>query len=197
MSQLADDALNGQISQNKGTSEMALIHIAAKNGIKIYGAFLDDLSLPLLIYKGVFQKGARKKDITSFLASHQWSANSWTWASGASATPHYHDNCHEALIVLHGDANIKWGINGNIAATAHAGDVIFQPAGCYHAGNGCSQDCVTMGIYPDNSPGWYFNYDGPTKKQQKSIAKVPVPKDPVFGGNIISEFTKLLRQKMN
>lgn len=183
-----------QKESKKMESVSKLMEITTKNGIKVYGAFIDNLSLPLLIYKNVFKKGTQKKKIASFLSNNKWSANGWSWGSGASPTPHYHDNCHETLIVLRGSANIKWGISGNIAGTAFEGDVIFQPAGCYHAGNGCSNDCVTMGVYPDGSPGWYFCHDAPNKKQIESINKVPIASDPVFGGDI-NKFTQLLQQQ--
>ena len=181
-----------QTKQIEATSK--LIEITTKNGVQVYGAFVDNLKLPLLIYKNVFKKATHRKDVRSFLIKNKWSAHTWSWASGALKKPHFHHNCHETLIVLRGSANIKWGIDGDISETAFEGDVIFQPAGCYHAGNGCSDDCVTMGIYPNMSPEWTFNYDGPNAKQTKAINKVPIPSDPVFGGDDILQFTQFLQQ---
>ena len=172
-----------------------LMEIATKNGIKVYGAFVDNLSLPLLIYRNVFKKSTQKKTINSYLAKNNWTANGWSWGSGASTTPHYHDNCHETLVVVRGYANIKWGINGDIVGTANEGDVIFQPSGLYHAGDGCSNDCVTLGIYPKGSPSWYFCYDGPNQKQKQSINKVSIPDDPVFGGDQLVKFSQLLQKQ--
>ena len=73
--------------------------------------------------------------------------------------------------------------------------MIFQPAGCFHAGNGCSDDCITMGIYPKGSPSWDFNYNLPNKNQQESINNVSIPNDPVFGGDQLLKFTQLLQQQ--
>eukprot|EP01084_Bolivina_argentea_P096199 172941_1 len=162
---------NSMTQEEKKSKECVskLMELTTKNGIKVIGAFIDNLSLPLLIYRNVFDKSIQKKKVSSHLAKYNWTANSWSWGSGASPTPHYHDNCHETLIVLRGSANIKWGKNCDISGTAYAGDVIFQPSGCYHAGNGCSNDCVTMGVYPKGSPQWEFAYNGPNKKQMESI----------------------------
>eukprot|EP01083_Nonionella_stella_P176791 619530_1 len=169
-----------------------LIEIGTKNGIKVYGAFVDNLQLPLLIlmiYKNV-------SNIDKKLSSNGWTANKWGWPNGAASTPHYHHNCHETLVVKQGHANIKWGKFGKLEARAYAGDVIFQPAGLYHAGNGCSNDCYTMGVYPNGSAQWTFNYNGPNNKQLKSISNVKIPSDPVFGGDEINEFAaKLLQQQ--
>ena len=171
-----------------------LTYIMTKNKIDIYGAFIDNLSLPLLIYKNGFNKLNNIKEINQYLSKNGWSDNGWTWNSGASSTPHYHDNCHETLVILNGWATIAWGINADIIAQANKGDVIFQPAGLFHAGKGCSKTCQTMGIYPDNAQMWEFNYNKPTKQQLTLINSVDTPNDPVFGGKEIIQFAKLLQK---
>ena len=188
--------MSKELEETKQKESMSkLVQVTTKNGIKVFGGFVDNLSLPVLIYKNVFKKSTQKKTISQYLAKNNWTANGWSWGSGASSTPHYHDNCHETLIVVRGFANIKWGKNGDISGTGNEGDVIFQPAGCFHAGDGCSHDCITMGIYPKGSPNWDFNYNAPNKKQQESINKVPIPNDPVFGGNELLKLTQLLQQQ--
>ncbi len=52
-----------------------------------------------------------------------------------------------------------------------------------------------MGVYPDGSPMWKMVYSGPDESQTKLIEKVGIPNDPIFGGDQITEFAKLLKEK--
>ncbi len=51
-----------------------------------------------------------------------------------------------------------------------------------------------MGVYPDGSPMWKMVYNGPDESQTKLIEKVGIPNDPIFGGDQITEFAKLLKE---
>ena len=198
---------NNQLQMIQDSSQ--LLKLATKNGITVYGAFIDTsfLSLPLLIYKNVFSNqlstNTMKQSANKLLSNNKWNDNGWSWSSGASSTPHFHDNCHETLVVLNGWAKLGWGKTGNIQATAYKGDVIFQPAGLFHSGKGCSNDCYTMGIYPDNSAMWRFEYNGPSKQQIKKINKLHGydngwPNDPVFGDkDSLKQFVDLMVEMQN
>lgn len=170
-----NDYLNNSNTNN-------LNRVIKYDNIEIYSALVDNLKLPLIIYKNVF-KNSTKEQILEHLKNNKWSSNLWEWNSGVGTIPHYHDNCHETLIVTNGTAHVRWGKNKQIYAVVQKGDVIFQPAGCFHVGTKCI-DCSTMGVYPDNAEHWKFEYNEPTSTQIKKINDVPAPNDPIFGKSI-------------
>ena len=166
---------------------MALHEIVSKNGVTVHAAAVDGCGLPLLVYKGAF-RGDQLRSARQTFKANGWGAHEWSWGNGLGSSPHFHHNTAEAVCVLRGRADCAFGQKGSLRISAEAGDVIFLPPGLVHAGVGASSDVQTMGTYPQAAPHWTMESASKIGDAavQASIAAVPVPPDPVFGGVLIS-----------
>jgi uncharacterized protein YjlB len=105
---------------------------------------------PLLHYRGFLSADATSigTQFYDLLSSNGWQAQ-WIFRYGETQKSHYHSQAHECMVVLTGQATIRFGVadtsddmqenthgdakeEGGIELEAHAGDVFIIPAGVAH-----------------------------------------------------------------
>jgi uncharacterized protein YjlB len=137
--------------------------------------------LPLIIYRTALKQTGieAEKTFTKLFAENDWGNN---WSANVYTFHHYHSTTHEVLGVASGEASLQFGGENGIAERVAPGDVIIIPAGVAHKNNGCTQDFIVVGGYPE-SRDWDLNkgVPGERPKVDENIAKLPLPKfDPVY-----------------
>ena len=145
--------------------------------------FPNNPSLPLLIYKKVFDVSENKgaKLIENVFEKNKWSN---CWRNGIYDYHHYHSNTHEVLGVYSGHCIVQFGGEHGVTEELRTGDLVVIPAGVTHKKIAGEQfKCV--GAYP-NGVDYNIHYGKPGEKEQtkNEILKVPLPDlDPAFGGS--------------
>jgi uncharacterized protein YjlB len=140
------------------------------------GAMMPNSRLPVLIYRGVLEGGARGFDAL-------FRANGWggTWRDGVYDYDHFHSNAHEVLGVDSGWASIQLGGEVGQAVEVEGGDVLVLPAGTGHRRIRKSEDFMVSGAYPPGQER-YDTCRSRTPESELRISKVAVPgTDPVHG----------------
>jgi uncharacterized protein YjlB len=138
--------------------------------------------LPVLIYKGVFDKAEKKLADT---IEQTFNKNNWTnsWRNGIMKEHHYHSNTHEVLGVSSGTCKVQLGGPNGIIFDVEKGDVLILPAGMTHKNLGCSKDFECVGGYPGGIEH-DMRYGKPEDRPEtdENIKKVAIPEtDPVYG----------------
>ena len=145
------------------------------------GRVPNNPSLPLIVYRGVVQTGARSAAACEAL----FAANNWTgsWRNGIFAHHHYHSTAHEVLGIAAGCVRVRLGGEGGTTVKLHAGDVVVIPAGVAHKNEGASPDLMVVGAYPGGR-GPDMRSPGARDREQalRNIRAVALPDfDPVYG----------------
>jgi uncharacterized protein YjlB len=137
--------------------------------------------LPLIVYRGVVQTGARSATACEALfAENGWSGG---WRNGIYAHHHYHSTAHEVLGIATGCVRVRLGGEGGTTVELHAGDVVVIPAGVAHKNEGASPDVMVVGAYPGGR-GPDMRSPGARDREQvlRNIRGVALPDfDPVYG----------------
>lgn len=146
--------------------------------------YFPNSTLPLLIYKKLFNAGKQAKKAASQLQQlmhkHNW-RNAWT--NGIYFFHHYHSNTHECLAIAAGTARVIFGGPGGRSIMVKKGDLLVIPAGLAHKCTKASEDFVCVGAYPG---GKQYDTNLGTKeeleKAKPRLKKLTIPaKDPAFG----------------
>lgn len=114
-------------------------------------ALIPNSPHPLIHYPSFFSKQSiadQKADIFELFEKHGWGTQ-WIYRYGPTQASHYHSTAHECMVVLSGNATIRFGVadtsddleesthgagkeEGGVQVEAHAGDVFVLPAGTAH-----------------------------------------------------------------
>src|SRR6516225_7384490 len=140
-------------------------------------------SLPLIVYRGVVETGARAAAAWEALfAENGWSGG---WRNGIYAHHHYHSTAHEVLGIVTGSVRVRLGGEAGDTVEVRAGDVVVIPAGVAHKSEGASPDLLVVGAYPGgHGPDMCVPGAGERERALANVAAVPLPaSDPVFGGS--------------
>src|SRR5215472_17220263 len=145
------------------------------------GRVPNNPSLPLIVYRGTVETGARDAAACEALfAKNGWSGG---WRNGIYAHHHYHSTAHEVLGIVTGGVRVRLGGESGATVELHAGDVVVIPAGVAHKNEGASPDLLVVGAYPrGQKPD--MRRPGATDRAgaARRIASVPLPAgDPVYG----------------
>jgi len=142
---------------------------------------------PMIIYRGALvPTGDLDRDIDDtgrFLAGNGWQI-AWYTDKGLHPFHHFHSNAHEIVWVARGRQRGIFGGPNGTEATVHAGDLIVLPAGTGHLGLERTSDLYMIGGYPAGAPRGDVirsasNIGGSVVEE---VATVPVPTDPLTGG---------------
>lgn len=138
---------------------------------------------PVLVYRDVLPRpcAAPAERLEASFAAHGWPAQ---WRGGVFAYHHYHANCHEALAVYAGEAELIVGGESGRPLRLHYGDVIILPAGTGHCLISASADFALTAAYPDGHGDWDLCRPRQTDHALAlaRIAHVPIPPgDPLTG----------------
>src|SRR6516162_11093952 len=145
------------------------------------GRVPNNPSLPLIVYRGAVETGARAAAACEALfAENGWSGG---WRNGIYAHHHYHSTAHEVLGIVTGAVRVRLGGESGATVELHAGDVVVIPAGVAHKNEGTSPDLVVVGAYPGGkSPDMCSPAVQHRERALRNIGKVPLPtSDPVYG----------------
>jgi uncharacterized protein YjlB len=138
-------------------------------------------SLPLIVYRGVVETGARAAAAWEALfAENGWSGG---WHNGIYAHHHYHSTAHEVLGIVTGSVRVRLGGESGATVELHAGDVVVIPAGVAHKNEGASPDLLVVGAYPGGK-GPDMKSPGARERERvlSNIGSVALPDcDPVYG----------------
>lgn len=150
--------------------------------------FADDGATPnnpefaLLIHRKALGPGAGDP---ATAAEALFGANGWGgfWRNGVYPFHHYHSTCHEALAVVSGWVDVRFGGEAGEIIRVEAGDVAVLPAGTGHKREAASVDLLVVGAYPPDQP---FDMIRSNREAHDAavvrIAAAPFPAtDPVFG----------------
>jgi uncharacterized protein YjlB len=148
------------------------------------GAFPNNYSLPLLVYKDALTLD-KSDDENALSIEKLFRKNDWknSWRDGIYDYHHYHSTAHEVLGVYSGEAAIQVGGPKGPILKLKRGDVIIIPVGIAHK---CINDdghfkCV--GAYPGGQ-NYDMNYGLESERAEadKNIKNTDLPgNDPVFG----------------
>jgi uncharacterized protein YjlB len=158
--------------------------------------FTDDGSVPnnsglaLVVYRGVLDIGRDAAALCEALfARNGWSGG---WRGGVYPYHHYHSTAHEALGIVAGRAQVRFGGDDGAIVEVRAGDVVVIPAGVAHKGEAASADLLIVGAYPGGKgPDMHVPGKGDRQQAITNIAAVPLPAtDPVGGarGPIVEDW---------
>jgi uncharacterized protein YjlB len=140
------------------------------------GETMPNSRLPVLIYRGVLEGGARGFD--ALFRTNGWGG---TWRNGVYDYDHYHSNAHEVLGVDSGRATIQLGGDVGQPVEVEAGDVLVLPAGTGHRRIERSSDFSVSGAYPPGQEHCDL-HRARSPETELRISKVPLPvTDPVRG----------------
>jgi uncharacterized protein YjlB len=103
--------------------------------------------LPVLIYRGALEKGARNKAdrFEALFAAHGWAGS---WRNGIYKFHHFHSNAHEVLGIARGRVKVMLGGAGGKEFMLASGDMAVLPAGTGHCRMSASADLLVVGAYP-------------------------------------------------
>lgn len=165
-------------AQINKTSEIIVLQINEN------GNYPNNLKLPVLLYKNVFEfEGSNAAEVVEkAFAKNNWGGS---WRNGIYNYQHYHSTAHEALGVYNGWAEVQLGGPGNKTVKIEKGDLVVLPAGTAHKRINSGDGFAVVGAYPDGQ-SWDMNYgkDSEVAKSKSNIAKVGLPQnDPVYGKN--------------
>ena len=145
------------------------------------GRVPNNPSLPLIVYRGVFQTGPRSAAACEALfAENGWGGG---WRNGIFAHHHYHSTAHEVLGITAGSVRVRLGGEGGTTVELRAGDVVVIPAGVAHKNEGASPDLMVVGAYPGGT-GPDMRTPGAHERERvlRNIRAVPLPDfDPLYG----------------
>jgi uncharacterized protein YjlB len=147
------------------------------------GRVPNNPSLPLIVYRGAVQTGARAAAFCEALfAGNGWSGG---WRNGIYAHHHYHSTAHEVLGIAAGSVRVRLGGETGKTVELRAGDVVVIPAGVAHKNEGSSPDLMVVGAYPDGKGPDMQTPGGHAREQTRAnIRTVPLPDcDPVYGNS--------------
>lgn len=165
--------------------------------------FADDGStpnhphLPLLLHRGAISHGGGDR---AAAVESTFRANGWTglWRDGVYPFHHYHSVCHEALGIVRGWADLRFGGEDGETVRLEAGDVAVLPAGTGHKRVAASADFLVVGAYPPGQPYDMIRSGEASAEEHaaavKRIRATPRPAtDPVFGtdGGLAAAWSKV------
>lgn len=155
-------------------------------GCEVEGAWIDDLPLPLLVYRRALEHrdGDKAREEAEAKARGAGWRVVWILRQGAAGERHCHTTTHEAVFVLAGDTRVRYGSEGKTVAHLGAGDVAFHPAGAFHAGAGDSPDVVTAGASPVAAAPFDWHTESLGVDERARIRAVPTPPHPIAGGSL-------------
>lgn len=161
-------------------------HLAERRGIEVEAAQVDDLRLPLLVYRRVLipRDGVVTREAAAVAAESSGWELQWVLQQGAAGRPHYHSTTHEVVFVLRGRTRVRYGVEGDVEAELEVGDAVFHPAGCFHAGAGDTGRVQTAGAYPVDGEPWDWQNNRPTPDVLARMNELPAPPHPVIGGSV-------------
>lgn len=146
------------------------------------GEIPNNAALPLLVYRGaIATDGDAAARCEAVFARNGWPP---AWRNGVYPYHHYHATAHEALGVVAGTAEVRFGGDGGPVVAIAAGDVVVIPAGVAHKRESASRDLLIVGAYPaeGGEPDIRTGKPGERARSEQRIAQVPVPaSDPVAG----------------
>jgi uncharacterized protein YjlB len=160
------------------------------------GRVPNNPSLPVIVYRGVLETGARAAAACETL----FAANGWSgaWRNGVYAHHHYHSTAHEVLGITAGSVRVRLGGEGGSTVELRAGDVVVIPAGVAHKNDGASPDLMVVGAYPGGK-GPDMRSPGARDRETvlRNIAAVPLPAcDPIHGrsGPLLDRWAMAVRR---
>jgi uncharacterized protein YjlB len=138
--------------------------------------------LPLLVYRGALTlEGDAPSACEALFDSHDWPA---AWRNGVYPYHHFHSTAHEALGVVRGHAQVKFGGEAGQVVAVRAGDVVVIPAGVGHKNVGASDDLLIIGAYPAGQEPDMNRDKHPHGQAAEKVRAVALPKaDPVYGSD--------------
>jgi len=139
------------------------------------GLVLNHPRWPLIVYRGAVDLDG-KHDPAAVMEDE---ANGWsdTWRDGTYDYVHYHSRIHQVLCIARGKG--RGGNKGRIL-TLKAGDVAVLPAGTGHQCLPADHDFLLIGAYPPTG-NLRRLHDEDRRRALKTIPRVPLRKDPVYG----------------
>ncbi|MCR9037763.1 cupin domain-containing protein [Bacillus sp. L381] len=140
------------------------------------GCIPNNLNLPLVIYKAVFNEET-VREAETILRRHDWSNS---WMGGVFPYHHFHSTTHEVLVAVKGNAVLRFGGEQGADVVLQTGDAAVIPAGTGHKKLSCSSDFTVIGAYPGGR-----QYDTKTEKNDRTlqeISRVPLPEHDPFTG---------------
>ncbi len=152
-----------------------LSHLFADDGV-----FPNNATLPLLLYRGVFDNPG-PEEIASIFRRNRWDG---CWVNGIFDWHHYHSNAHEVLGCFAGSARVRFGGPGGEDFTLAAGDAVVIPAGVAHCNREQTADFRVVGAYPAGQSNDLR--DGTLGEREEVLPRIratPLPEhDPLLGG---------------
>ena len=154
------------------------------------GSVPNNSDLPLVVYRGALDTGHDAATrCEALFAQNGWSGG---WRGGVYSYHHYHSTAHEALGIVAGRAQVRFGGDDGEVVEVRAGDVVVIPAGVAHKGESASPDLLIVGAYPGGKgPDMRVPGKGDRLQAIANIAAVPLPaSDPVGGtaGPIVEDW---------
>jgi len=149
--------------------------------VKSAGAFVNNDTLPLVVYRDVLPAGEGASWYEDRFAANAWGHS---WRNGVYRYHHYHSVAHEVLGVYGGEAKVQFGGPNGPVHSVSRGDIVVIPAGVSHKLISSADGFAVVGAYPaGQSPDMQLGREGERPAVDAAIAKVPLPKaDPVWGG---------------
>jgi uncharacterized protein YjlB len=146
-------------------------------------AFPEVSEFPLIVYRGALRAQGDKAadECLGLFHRHGWSGG---WTNGIYGFHHFHATTHEALGIVRGRVQVRFGGKSGPVVAVEAGDAIVIPAGVSHCNEGASDDLVVVGAYPGgHDPDMERRgSDEMTDSARKKVHAVPAPEcDPVLG----------------
>lgn len=144
------------------------------------GQIPNNPHLPLFVYRGALGTGGDAAQACEALFTrHGWPA---AWRNGIYPHHHYHSTAHEALGIVAGSAEVRFGGESGRTVAVGVGDVVVIPAGVAHKCEAASPDLLVVGAYPrGQTPD--LQRAGAEERVRERIAQAPLPEaDPVRGG---------------
>ncbi len=145
-------------------------------------------AFPVLYYPEAFKEITNndnpEREVIEKLGQHLYKRD---WVDGIFPYHHFHNNTHEVLVCIEGEASVQLGGPNGKTVTFSKGDVLLLPAGTAHKRIEASDDFEIVGAYPDGIDYQTYREEDVAseeiyEKVRQESAKVPVPEnDPVQG----------------
>ncbi len=145
--------------------------------------FPEITAFPLIVYRGALKTQGDKaaEECLRIFDRHGWSGG---WTNGIYRFHHFHATTHEALGIVSGRVQVRFGGKSGPVVAVEAGDALVIPAGVSHCNEDASEDLVVVGAYPGGrEPDMERRgSDEMTEAARAKVQKVPAPEaDPVLG----------------
>ncbi|MDX6806502.1 cupin [Terrihabitans rhizophilus] len=149
-------------------------------GFPVDGAFPNNGSLPVLIYRKAVQRDGAADALEQLFAANGWTNN---WRNGLYDFDHFHSNAHEVLGIAKGHVTAVLGGPNGSSISLSEGDVVMLPAGTAHRKEEGSTDLQIVGAYWDGrEPDLRRGEESEELQVRDNLGALPPPeRDPVNG----------------